>query len=338
MCLNRAAQQASGRVLTSIYFGGGTPSLLPAVFVGDILDEIQKLWTLDSNCEISIEMNPGYVTEKVIASFSTAGINRVSIGVQSLTNEGLAVLGRTHTVQDALSVVKTCSKYFKNHSIDLMYAWPTQSIEDLKKELVDIFALDCPHISIYQLIIEPDSVFGSMYSRGEILMPDENTCTDMFDYLQEATDKAGLPSYEVANHAHSGLECRHSISYWKYIDYIGIGPGAHSRLTINRQKYAMVQESNPQKWLNSIIDNQHILEEVTALSLEEQCRETILVGLRMTEGMDVTRLPLPFSSVVDQKAYERLLHEKYLVKNGDVLATTIEGRRRLNALISYLVK
>jgi oxygen-independent coproporphyrinogen-3 oxidase len=283
-------------------------------------------------------MNPGYVTEANVRDFKAIGINRVSIGVQSLTSEGLRVLGRKHTVENALLTIKACAALFSNYSIDLIYAWPNHTLESWKKELVDVFALNLSHISFYQLVIEDDSTFGHMYSRGELLLPDDDTCANMFEYLQEATDKAGIPAYEISNHAVPGFECRHNISYWKYLDYVGIGPGAHSRITLGQQKYATVHESNPKKWLNSIMDNQHILEDMVPLSQDEQAKEAILVGLRMVEGIDIRKLPLPLNQIINLEAYERLIKENYLVVDGDILTATYKGRKRLNALIAYLIR
>jgi oxygen-independent coproporphyrinogen-3 oxidase len=335
--LEKIAKEIGKRFITSIYFGGGTPSLLPAKFIGDLLNCIHTHWDVSDDCEISMEMNPGNATEQHIANVRAAGINRISLGVQALTEHGLAILGRKHSVDDALRTVNSCSKFFQNYSVDLIYAWPTHTLESWKKELAEALALGSPHISCYQLVVEDDSVFGHMYSRGELLIPSDETCANMFDYLQETAAKAGLPAYEISNHARPGFECRHNVSYWKYTDYVGIGPGAHSRITINGQKYALAQEINPQKWLDAIIDDQHMLEEATALSSEDQSKEAILVGLRMTQGIVCEELPLPLEQIVQPLAFDRLIKEKYLNhKNGTLIATP-KGRKRLNALIAYLI-
>ncbi|MDR1208341.1 MAG: radical SAM family heme chaperone HemW [Holosporales bacterium] len=336
-CLEKSAQQTRDRKITSVYFGGGTPSLLPAAFLGDLINDLHKLWPIADDCEISIEMNPGNVTESHIANIYSAGINRVSIGIQSLRTDGLTILGRKHSVDDALRTADFCSRFFKNYSVDLIYAWPTHDLEQWKKELAIAFTLGAPHMSFYQLVVESDSVFGDMYSRGELILPDDNTCASMFEYLQYAACEAGLSAYEISNHARPGFECRHNISYWEYSDYIGIGPGAHGRLTINNQKHSIVHELNPQKWLNSIMDRQHILEEMTMLSLDEQMKEALLVGMRMTKGIFCDDLPMPFESIVNAKAFDRLLKEKYLTNKDGVVAATLKGRKRLNALMSYLI-
>lgn len=380
-CLEKLAQQTRGRKVSSVYFGGGSPSLLPATFIGDVVDDVHRLWSVVDNCEISMEMNPGNVTESHAANIKAAGINRISLGVQSLRADGLAILGRKHSVEDSLRALNWCAKFFQNYSIDIIYAWPTHNLDQWKKELAEVFALGAPHMSFYQLTVDEESVFGDMYSRGELLIPDDDTCASMFEYLQDAAARAGLPAYEVSNHAIPGLECRHNISYWEYVDYIGIGPGAHGRLTIapdsrngipstsqtfleahderaepeqsrkqavaksqapflstsTPQKCAIIQEPNPQKWLNSIMDNQHILEDITALSLEKQMKEALLVGLRMTKGIRCDGLPMPLDHIVNMKAFERLVKEKYLVNKDGVLAATFKGLRRLNALTSYLL-
>jgi oxygen-independent coproporphyrinogen-3 oxidase len=336
-CLEKSAPQTSGRKVTSVYFGGGTPSLLPAAFIGDLINDICKLWPVVSDCEISIEMNPGNVTESHAANIYAAGVNRVSLGIQSLRENGLAILGRKHSVEDSLRTVDCCSKFFKNYSVDLIYAWPTHDLQQWKEELATAFSFGAPHMSFYQLVVESESVFGDMYSHGELLLPPDDMCASMFEYIQDAAFAAGMPAYEISNHARPGFECRHNVSYWEYSDYLGIGPGAHSRLTMNQQKYAIVHEVNPQKWLNSIVDGQHILEEMTVLSSEEQMKESLLVGLRMAKGIFRDDLPLPIESIVNTKAFDRLVREKYLTNKDGIITATLKGRKRLNALISYLI-
>lgn len=332
------AEKTKERSIRSIYFGGGTPSLLPATFLESLLSEISRLWSIDPHVEITLEMNPGNITNDHIRNFKNAGINRISIGVQSLTDEGLAILGRKHTVQGSLKTIELCAKLFDNYSIDLMYAWPSHSLELWKRELEEALALKAPHMSLYQLVVENESVYGTMYLRGELLLPDDNVCTDMFELTQELTEKNGIPAYEISNHAQPGFESIHNIGYWLYHDYIGIGPGAHSRIKLNQKKYAAVQESNPQKWLRSILENQYVFEESAELSLEEQSKEAILVGLRMVQGIKCHSLPLPLDQIVDWQALQRLINEDYLIYKEDILSATYKGRECLNALTLYLIK
>lgn len=330
----------ANRTLRSIYFGGGTPSLMPPSLIGALLEEANSLWNWASDIEISLEMNPGDATRGRIQGFREAGINRLSIGVQSMTDEGLAILGRRHSVRDALLTLELAQRFFDNYSFDLMYAWPGHSVETWRKELREALAAGAPHLSMYQLTLESESVFGLMYRRGELLLPDEEVCAEMFELTQELTAAAGVPAYEISNHARPGFESVHNIGYWLYRDYLGIGPGAHGRLTVPDhpgRKLALVQESTPQKWLRTILDRQEVLEEVAELSREEQSKEALLVGLRMKQGISCSVLPLPLEEAVDPKALRRLIEEGYLIQEGDILAATARGRECLNALTTYLI-
>lgn len=336
--LKEAAAETSSRPVRSIYFGGGTPSLLPAGFIADVLNQIAHLWPIDPKVEITLEMNPGRITSHLVAAFKEAGINRVSLGVQSLTNEGLAILGRRHTVEESLLALAAITEHFENFTFDMMYAWPGHTLDMWKGELGQALSYQAPHMSIYQLVVENNSVFGSMYHRGELLLPDEDVCADMFEFTQEATEQNGLPAYEISNHARPGFESIHNIGYWLYKDYIGIGPGAHSRLTLDGRKFAMVHETNPQKWLVSILNNHKVLQEKAELTPEEQVREALLVGLRMTNGVDTSKLALPLKDVIDPEALKYLEEERYISYDGSILCATATGRERLNALTAYLIR
>ncbi|MDR2464330.1 MAG: radical SAM family heme chaperone HemW [Holosporales bacterium] len=336
--LNKMAESTDSRIVRSIYFGGGTPSLLPTWFIEAILLKIQSLWTIDSNVEVSIEINPTTATSVYMNNLKTVGINRVSIGVQSFSDTGLTVLGRTHTVKDSINTISLCAKFFPNHSLDLIYAWPSHTPESWRSELQMAVSFGTPHLSLYQLMIEDNSVFGSMYTRGELLVPDENVCVDMFETAQRITEQAKLPAYEVSNHACLGFECIHNIIYWIYKDYIGVGPGAHSHITINQKKYAIVQESNPRKWLKIILNNQFIPSTSECLSEKEQAREAILVGLRTVQGVDCNALPTSLASVINNDAYTHLVQRKFLIYKKGVLKATYKGRKRLNAMLTYLLK
>lgn len=317
---------------------------MPPPLVDAILHEVARLWPLAPNIEITLEMNPGDATRGRIEAFHSIGINRLSIGVQSMTNEGLAILGRRHSVQDSLATVDLCKKFFDNFSLDLMYAWPGHSLEMWKQELTEALALGAPHLSLYQLTVESESVYGTLYRQGELLLPDDEICTGMFELSQDLTAAHNIPAYEISNHAKPGYESIHNVGYWLYRDYIGVGPGAHGRLTIpaggdegRTRKLALVQESNPQKWLRTILDQQEVLEEVAELSREEQSKEALLVGLRMKEGIVCSDLPLPLAEAVKPEALRRLIEEEYLTLKNGVLAATAKGRECLNALTTYLI-
>lgn len=317
--------------------------MMPPSLVEALLKETARLWPLTDDIEITLEMNPGDATRGRIEDFRSIGVNRLSIGVQSMTDEGLSVLGRRHSVRDSLMTVDLCAKCFDNYSIDLMYAWPGHSIEMWKQELTEAIALGAPHMSLYQLTVESESVFGLMYRQGELLLPDDEISAGMFELAQTLMTAKGLPAYEISNHAKPGYESVHNISYWLYRDYVGIGPGAHGRITTQTpdgkelHKLALVQESNPQKWLRTILDNQEVLEEVVELSREEQSKEALLVGLRMNQGIRCSALPLPLENAVNQTALERLLEEGYVTLEDGILAATTKGQECLNALTTYLI-
>ncbi|GHS93800.1 coproporphyrinogen III oxidase [Alphaproteobacteria bacterium] len=336
--LRHVAVKTLGRPVRSIFFGGGTPSLLPASVIASLIEEIYHLWPVVKPVEISLEMNPGTVNAQKIREFKAAGVNRPSIGIQSLTEEGLAVLNRIHSVQEAFETLETCEKLFENYSVDLIYTWPGHSLELWKTELQTILERNVPHLSLYQLVIEQGTLFGDMYAHGELLVLDENTCATMFEWTQEYTEKNGVPAYEVSNHAKPGFECQHNRSYWRYQEYVGVGPGAHSRFRTNEGKYAFVQEALPEKWLHSILENQHILEDKSELSEEDQAKEAVLVGLRMTEGLYCETLPVPLHKIIKLERLDHLKREGYVIYEGGRLRATPQGCKRLDALLAYLMK
>lgn len=336
--IREIAKTITKRSVRSIYFGGGTPSLLPPKIIHEILDTIYKSWKTASQVEISIEINPKTVNKEKIQEIRSAGVTRASVGVQSLNEEGIAILGRRHDIPSAIHTVEECKKLFDSVSVDMIYARPGHTLAIWKEELELALSLDIHHLSLYQLVIEDQSVFGDMYHRGELLLPDEDVCADLFELTQDLTAQAGIPAYEISNHARPGYECIHNVGYWEYRDYIGIGPGAHSRITYKNRKFALAHEANPKKWLKSIIADQNILEEVSEVSLEDQAREAVLVGLRMTRGIDVTQLPLPLDQITDAAAFKHLLRGGYLQQEGNQLWATDIGRERLNSVLTYLLK
>ena len=336
--IKNIAPSLNDKIIRSIYFGGGTPSLLPGSFIKDVLKEIKAHWKLEDNAEISIEINPGTVSEEKLYELRDAGINRASVGVQSMHDDGLVILGRKHDVATSVETVNLSLKLFNSVSIDMIYARPGHTYDIWKDELDLAVGLGVQHLSLYQLIVEDETIFGNMYKRGELLLPDEDTCDDLFDMTQEVVSKAGYEQYEVSNHAKPGFEGKHNIGYWLYNDYIGIGPGAHGRLTMNGEKFALVQEANPKKWLKSIIDQKHILEEKVLLSQEEQAREALLVGLRMRNGVDCSKLPLELKDCVDCKILKKLMDEGYLLFDNNILKGTESGIKCLNAITSLLLR
>jgi oxygen-independent coproporphyrinogen-3 oxidase len=250
----------------------------------------------------------------------------------------LATLSRKHSVQDTLDAIHACSKIFDNYSADFIYAWPGHSVKKWEKELIAILKLGIPHLSLYQLTIEEGSVFGEMYSMGELLALDDETCAEMFELTQQITLQGGWPAYEISNHARPGFECKHNLGYWRYHDYYGVGPGAHSRICQQGRKFAYVQEPNPYTWIDSALENQVILEEKVELSLEEQAKEFLLVGLRMVEGVDCETLPLPLERIVNTQQFAELVRKRYLFFKGSRLFASTRGQKVLDALVTYLVR
>lgn len=336
--IREAAKKSKGKTVRSIYFGGGSPALLPTYFVSRIINEIEKLWGFEEKIEITVEFTPGISTERQIKEFKDSGVNRASIGIQSLNEDSLSILGRSHSPEQSLKLINHCLENYDNVTIDIIYAIPSMSIKSWEKELTHYLTLGIQHLSLYQLVIEDSTIFGEMYHRGELLLPDEDSCARMFEVTQELTDKAGFDAYEVSNHAKEGFKGVHNLGYWLYHDYVGIGAGAHSRITLNEQKYAFVQDKHPNKWIKSISENNSVLEEQSALTLEEQSKEAIIVGLRMTEGIKCSDLPLPLGKIVNKGSLEKLVREGYMTYDSGILKVTGTGMIRLTSVTNFLLK
>jgi oxygen-independent coproporphyrinogen-3 oxidase len=332
------AKRYPQKIVSTIYFGGGTPSLLHPSFIKDLLTAIFSSWQTTEKVEISIEANPHSSEAAKICGFAQVGVNRISVGVQSLSDDGLIFLGRKHNVETAIDVVKLSSQLFESVSVDMIYGRPGHSVENWNEELDLALTLPAQHLSLYQLTVEANTVFGEMHKCGELLLPSDDECADMFDLIQEKTKRAGFIAYEVSNHALPTHECLHNMRYWQYQDYIGIGPGAHGRISHAGEKYATLEETNPEKWVHSVITNKNPLVSYDRLSREEQAREALLMGLRIQSGIDCTRLPMELERFVDHKALRMLVDEGFLEYSGCVLRATDRGVRLLNSIISMLLK
>ncbi len=292
--------QESGniRTVSSIFFGGGTPSLMKPETVAGILDHIAKLWPVAADAEITLEANPGSVEAARFSGFRAAGINRVSMGFQSLNDDELKKLGRIHTVAEAKAALKIARDTFGRFSFDLIYARPGQTPEAWRAELAEALALAAGHISLYQLTIEPDTPYAALHAAGKLKVPDEDLSRALYEITQEMTEARGLPAYEISNHARPGEESRHNLLYWRYGEYAGVGPGAHGRLITTslrtlrgeRERLATVAERNPEQWCLRVEETGHGFTEMTPLSRAEQADELLLMGLRLREGVDLDRL------------------------------------------------
>jgi oxygen-independent coproporphyrinogen-3 oxidase len=288
--LDHTAQRLGPRTVSSIFFGGGTPSLMQPETVAAILDRIAELWTVDPDAEITLEANPGSVEAARFRGYRTAGVNRVSLGVQSLRDDILKSLGRIHSVAEAKAAIEIARSTFDRFSFDLIYARPQQTVAQWREELQQALAMAGKHLSLYQLTIEPDTPFAKLHAAGKLVIPDEDTSFGLYDATQELTSAAGLPAYEISNHAAPGEESRHNLLYWRYGEYAGIGPGAHGRLVLDGLRHSTSTERHPETWADRVERAGHGLIEHTPLSRAEEADEMLLMGLRLEEGLDLDRL------------------------------------------------
>ncbi|WP_081717620.1 radical SAM family heme chaperone HemW [Hyphomicrobium nitrativorans] len=304
---------ASPPTVTSIFFGGGTPSLMQPATVAAILDHIASLWPVSPGAEITLEANPGSVEAGRFAGYRTAGVNRVSIGVQSLRDEDLKRLGRIHSVEEAKAAVALAHKTFDRVSFDLIYARPHQTPADWRAELTEALALAGRHLSLYQLTIEPETPFAALYAKGRLAIPAAEAAHDLYEVTQDLTAAAGLPQYEISNHAAPGEQSRHNLTYWRYGTYAGIGPGAHGRLQTPAALLATETERNPEAWLANVEETGHGIAATEAIPSSAQADELLLMGLRLAEGVDLDRLAR-ISGLAPSAARLRKLSDQGLIE------------------------
>ncbi|PPD27706.1 MAG: coproporphyrinogen III oxidase [Hyphomicrobium sp.] len=288
--LTHTAQLTGPRTVGSIFFGGGTPSLMSAATVAAIIDRISGLWTVDPGAEITLEANPSSVEVDRFRGYRAAGVNRVSLGVQSLRDEQLKRLGRLHSVAEAKKALDIARARFERFTFDLIYARPGQTPAEWAAELAEALAMAGDHLSLYQLTIEPETPFAALHAAGKLVIPDADAALVLYDLTQEMTTAAGLPAYEISNHARPGQGSRHNLLYWRYGEYAGVGPGAHGRLVIDGRRHATVTEKNPERWSSLVEAEGYGFTEVTPLDRHEQADEMLLMGLRLVEGLDLDRL------------------------------------------------
>ncbi len=316
------AQRVPGREVSTIFFGGGTPSLMQPSTVQAILDAIAKHWTVARDVEVTLEANPTSVDATRFRGYRTAGVNRVSLGVQALDDAALKELGRLHSSREALDAVAVARSIFDRYSFDLIYARPKQSPQAWAQELKRAIAEAAEHLSLYQLTIEPDTPFAALHKSGKLVVPDDDCGRDLYDTTQEICAQAGLPSYEVSNHARPGAECRHNLVYWRGHEYAGIGPGAHGRLDIGGMRQATATEKRPEAWLTQVESVGHGLVTDEALTREEQADEFLLMGLRLAEGIHPERYTALTGRQLDPRRIS-VLHEE------GALETMPDGRLRV---------
>jgi putative oxygen-independent coproporphyrinogen III oxidase len=288
--LDYTRERTGPRMVSSIFFGGGTPSLMQPETVAAILDRIAALWSVEADAEITLEANPGSVEAGRFRSYRAAGVNRVSLGVQSLRDDILKSLGRIHSVAEAKAAIEIARSTFERYSFDLIYARPGQTLAAWKDELRDALAIAGQHLSLYQLTIEPETPFAALHAAGKLVIPDEDAALALYEATQEITTAAGLPAYEISNHAAPGEESRHNLLYWRYGEYAGCGPGAHGRLAADGVRRATSTERNPERWASLVEQNGAGIIEETPLTVAEEADELLLMGLRLGEGVDLDRL------------------------------------------------
>jgi len=335
--LQRAADETPGRILNAVFFGGGTPSLMDPDVVADIIAAIRRHWPTANDLEITLEANPGSVEAGRFAAYRQAGVSRVSMGIQALNDADLKRLGRLHSAEEAMTAFDIARNTFERVSFDLIYGRQDQTAAQWEAELKQALSLAIDHISLYQLTIEQGTAFGDRYARGKLRgLPDEDLGADMFTMTQDICNDMGMPAYEVSNHARDGAQSRHNLIYWRYGDYIGIGPGAHGRLTLNGQKLATVAYSNPQRWLDGVAKSEAEKPRV-AISRSEQATEFLLMGLRLKEGVDLARYAAISGHPIDENAVAHLQDIGMAERHGNRLIVSDQGVIVLNAVIETLL-
>jgi putative oxygen-independent coproporphyrinogen III oxidase len=317
------AARTPGRTVSTIFFGGGTPSLMQPATVGAILDAIAGHWQVAENVEITLEANPTSVEAERFRGYRAAGVNRVSLGVQALDDRVLKELGRLHTADEAIAAVGIARSVFARCSFDLIYARPQQTAAEWGRELKEALRQAGEHLSLYQLTIEPETPFAALHAAGKLHVPDDDTARALYDTTQEICAAHGLPAYEISNHARPGAECRHNLVYWRMHDYAGIGPGAHGRLDIDGDRHATATEKRPESWLTRVEQDGHGLVTDEVLTREETADEFLLMGLRLAEGIDPQRFAAVAGRELDA-ARIAALREYGLVE------TTPAGRLRVS--------
>ncbi len=340
--LETLAAKAGSGTLTSIFFGGGTPSLMLPDTVSRIIETARALWPAGPELEITLEANPTSVESDRLTGFREAGVNRVSLGVQSLNDEALRFLGRGHSAREAIAAVEMARRLFQRVSFDLIYARPGQTVASWTTELHDALALAGDHLSLYQLTIEPGTAFHALHQRGALVIPDDEEGGVLYEATGDILEGAGLPAYEISNHARPGAESRHNLVYWRGQEYLGIGPGAHGRLSGGSGQWTATRTHRaPSVWLDRVEHDGHALVEESAVDPRERLVEVLMMGLRLSEGIPLARLRretgLPLEEIIDPAAIADLVDAGYMTLSNTRLRATKEGRQRLNAVLEVLL-
>ena len=323
-------------LLNTVFFGGGTPSLMQGGSVGRILDEAKRLWSWANDVEITLEANPASADAARFADYRAAGVNRVSLGVQALNDADLKFLGRLHTLAEAKAALALAQKTFERVSLDLIYARPGQSLAAWQAELSEALSFGTEHLSLYQLTIEPQTPFALLQHKGTLVIPDEDHAVALYDLTQEMTAAAGVPAYEVSNHARPGAEARHNLIYWHYGAYAGVGPGAHGRLHLGGKHIATVTERLPERWLRKVGAEGQGFSEWSEVAPPDAAREHLLMNLRLIEGIDLAAYRARWGIAPSPARIAELQEQGLLARDGDTLRATPRGMLVLNAVIAAL--
>ena len=331
--IERLGAETSGRVLRSVFFGGGTPSLMEPRVVGAIMDTIHRTWPIANDMEVTLEANPTSVEAARFADFHTVGINRVSMGIQALNDADLHALGRLHTAAEGLAAFDIARQTFDRVSFDLMYGRQNQSLAEWEAELSRALALDLDHLSLYQLTVEPGTAFGDRYDAGKLPgLPSDDLSADLYTLTQELTADAGLRRYEVSNHARDGAESRHNLIYWRYGDYVGIGPGAHGRVTLDGTRFSTEQARMPKAWLDG--QNRETRQPLTS---QDAATEYMLMGLRLAEGIDLDRYAALAGTEVSGIVLSELAENGFITVQNRQLIIQEQGFMVLNEILRQIL-
>ena len=335
------AGRTGDAVVETIFFGGGTPSLMAPETVAEVISAVRAAWPVVDNLEITLEANPTSVEAARFQAFHDAGVNRVSVGVQALDDQSLAFLGRGHSAAEAVTAVELAGRIFSRFSFDLIYALPGQTAAAWARELDAALALAGPHLSLYQLTIEPGTPFHVAWRQQRLVPPDDDCQAALFELTQEKCAAAGLPAYEISNHARPGEESRHNLIYWQGGDYVGIGPGAHGRMTVAGRRHALAAHRRPERWLEAVSEAGHGTAEDASLSPAVSAREALMMGLRLTAGVALDRFGTETTAhlhkIVDTEKLKSLVDQRFLMIENDRLLTTPAGRLVLNRLLGELL-
>lgn len=331
------AALTGGRELTSIFFGGGTPSLMPPALVASLIEAASRHWAFAPDIEITLEANPSSVEAANFAALAGVGINRVSLGLQALDDTALTFLGRLHNASEGLAALEVAQRHFARVSFDLIYARPDHTPALWEAELSRALALGTGHLSLYQLTIEPDTMFERMVAAGKLTPMPDDEARILFDTTRETCEAAGFPAYEISNHARKGAECRHNLLYWRYGEYAGIGPGAHARLFTEQGRVAIATEKHPETWLKAVKNKGHGTVEEERLAPLDQANEFLLMGLRLTEGIDPSRFEALAGRPLDQARVIEMIDDGFVAQapNGHLYVTK-KGVPVLNAVVGRL--